>query len=217
MAQTTHTESCGTCAFRCPGVCDANPACAFRAARSRVHGDPTPAPIDMARHHRYLVAAICRITGKYDFALDLAQDVFVKALANMEHFRQESQLATWLYAIARNRCYDFLKGRAALREVGEDALAAAPPLVDNDALRTLEITEARRIVLRLIKDAELDAAERRAFLMHYAAGLPLATVTRRLRLQNRSGAKAEIVSAKRKLGRAVSRLRRRGDAAVRPR
>ena len=209
MAQPPHTESCGTCIFRCPEVCDVNPACAFRAARGRVHGDPEAGPGALERHHRYLVAAICRMTGRYDVALDLAQDVFVKALTNLDRFRRQAELTTWLYAIARNRCYDFLRARMTAREVGEEALEKAPPVVDNDALRALEIGEARTIVARLMKEAVLEPLERQAFLMHYAADVPLETVTQRLQLRNRSGAKAQIVSARRKLGRAASRWERR--------
>jgi hypothetical protein len=42
--------------------------------------------------------------------------------------------------------------------------------------------------------------------------MPLDAITRLLRLENQSGAKAYIVSAKRKLARATARLRTRGEA-----
>jgi hypothetical protein len=41
--------------------------------------------------------------------------------------------------------------------------------------------------------------------------MPLETITRLLRLENASGAKAFIVSARRKLARASNRLRVKGD------
>jgi hypothetical protein len=42
--------------------------------------------------------------------------------------------------------------------------------------------------------------------------MPLETITRLMRLDNVSGAKAYIVSARRKIVRAMSRLRARGEA-----
>src|SRR4029079_5676650 len=100
----------------------------------------------VARIHRYVVGAICRMTGEFQTAADLAQDVFVKALGGMDGFRHDARLTTWIYAIARNRCFDYLKERAARREVGGDVLDDVHPLVDNEALRTMERDEARRIV-----------------------------------------------------------------------
>jgi len=49
------------------------------------------------------------------------------------------------------------------------------------------------------------------FTLHYGDGMPLDAITRLLRLQNASGAKAFVVSAKRKLARATERLRARGE------
>lgn len=215
MAHAAAIENCETCAYRCPEVCEAKPECALRVARTESRQQAIDTEADIARQHRYLVAAICRMTGRFEIARDLAQDVFVKALSHIDGFRQHAQLTTWLYAIARNRCYDFLRSRAALREVGEEALAAAAPAVANAAVRALEVSEARRIAVRLIRDAVLEPVERRAFMLHYAGGVPLEELTRGLGLHNRSGAKAQLVSAKRKLGRAVTRWKGRESVRVR--
>jgi len=80
----------------------------------------------------------------------------------------------------------------------------------------LEQQEARRILFRLMKDARLDETETKVFGLHYAGGMPLDAVTTRLRLENRSGAKARIVSAKRKLDRAVERWKRRSQGMMTP-
>ena len=215
MVESAHADHCRTCVFRCDGVCDADPARALRAARAATRNQPFQDDASLAGHHRYLVAAICRITGRFDLAPDLAQDVFVKALSHVDRFRQDARLTTWLYAIARNRCYDFMKGQAALREVSEEAIDRAPPIVDNAALRQLEVEEARRIALGLMRDALLERMERRAYMLHYAAGVPIDRVTTGLHLRNPSGAKAHIVSARRKLERAVTRWKRR--ESLRPR
>ncbi|PFG05214.1 sigma-70 family RNA polymerase sigma factor [Bacillus sp. es.034] len=42
-------------------------------------------------------------------AKDLAQNAFVKCYNQLEHFRKESELRTWLYRITINECKDYLK------------------------------------------------------------------------------------------------------------
>ena len=64
--------------------------------------------------------------------------------------------------------------------------------------------------LREFLIATLEPLERRVFVLHYGDEMPLDAITRLLRLDNASGAKAYIVSARRKLARATQRLRNRG-------
>jgi RNA polymerase sigma factor (sigma-70 family) len=226
MAADTPPERCRTCPFRCPGVCDAERSSAMYRARARMPQSPSDEALIRRhlaagktatassclgtlyeRHHRYMVAAICRITGRFDVAPDLAQDVFLKALLHIDRFRFDASFTSWLYAIARNRCYDHAKSTAVRHEVSVDLGDVPPPTVENAALRTLEIEEARRILWLLLKDARLDAVERRAFRLHYGFGVPIDALTLRLALGNRCGAKARIVSARRKFSRAAERWR----------
>ena len=44
----------------------------------------------------------------HDDANDVTQDVFIKVWKNLERFRGESQLYTWVYRIATNECLNFL-------------------------------------------------------------------------------------------------------------
>jgi len=53
-------------------------------------------------------------------AEDLAQDVFGRALTQMREFRGDSSVRTWVLAIARNRCIDYL------RQSRRDPWAGAP-------------------------------------------------------------------------------------------
>lgn len=48
-------------------------------------------------------------TGDEEVAQDLMQDVFVKAWNNLDKFRQEAMLSTWLYRIAVNTCLAHLR------------------------------------------------------------------------------------------------------------
>ena len=45
----------------------------------------------------------------HDDTDDLVQEVFIKAWNNLDRFREDSRLFTWLYRIATNECLNFLK------------------------------------------------------------------------------------------------------------
>ncbi|KAA3437779.1 RNA polymerase sigma factor [Rufibacter hautae] len=47
----------------------------------------------------------------HDDADDLTQEVFVKVWTNLENFRKDSQLYTWIYRIATNECLNFLSAK----------------------------------------------------------------------------------------------------------
>jgi RNA polymerase sigma-70 factor, ECF subfamily len=165
------------------------------------------------RYHRHVVAWACRMSGNYDLARDLAQDVFVKVLTRIDGFRGDSRFTTWLYTVTRNTHRDYVKARSSRPREDGHVLVEHGPVTQNDALATLQTEYAATLVRQLMRDARLDPIEARAFCLHYAGDMPLEAVTARLGLTNSSGARARIVSAKRKLRRSAERWERQ---ATRP-
>jgi len=158
-----------------------------------------------SRHQRRVAAWCYRLTGNRTQAADLAQEVFAKAYQSLDRFRSDSKFTTWLYVIARNQWRDELRARQARPiESPEDAAGDAGPWSENAALAALDARDARVVVEQLMRDA-LDETERRVMALHYGHGLRLDAITASLGLTNQSGAKAYIVSARRKLKTAVER------------
>ncbi len=59
-----------------------------------------------------LILTICNsMTGDYFEAEDLAQDTFVSAYKNLDHF-DGGNMKAWLAKIASNKCLDYLKSAA---------------------------------------------------------------------------------------------------------
>lgn len=56
----------------------------------------------------------------HEDANDLLQNTFMKAWSNLEYFRGEAKLSTWLYKIAINECITFLNRQRALNAVSID-------------------------------------------------------------------------------------------------
>lgn len=237
IAASTVPDRCLRCEFHVPEICD-TPRSAGGCNAPRRQWETEPLTDDelikghllekergqllvsfgllFERHHRHVVAWACRISGNYELALDLAQDVFVKVFTRLHAFRADSRFTTWLYSVTRNCFRDYAKARAARpREVGGEALLmVAPVTTTNAAVAELEAQSARRLVTHLIRDARLDDVELRAFAMHYCDDIPLSEITAALGLTNASGAKRPIMSARRKLRAAAARRSRREQSEV---
>ena len=156
------------------------------------------------RHHGRVALWCLRLTGDRESAADLAQEVFLKAFRYLDSYRGESKFSTWLYSIARNHCFNEIKARTAKPEVSSEPLLAALADTSPDAHTKLERQDAAQMLREIVRDS-LSEVEARVVTLHYAEELPLTAVTRLLNLDNTSGAKAYIVSARRKLARAVAR------------
>ena len=163
------------------------------------------------RYHRRVALWCLRIAGDRETALDLAQDVFLRAHRGLDSFQGGSKFSTWLYTIARNHCFNAAKAKS--RRPSETTEPEVLELIQASGSNPLQHAERaqRSATARELLDDELNETERRVMLLHYRDELPLDAVTRLLELSNASGAKATIVSAKRKLKRAWDRR----QAAVR--
>ena len=61
-----------------------------------------------------------RMVIDHDDADDVVQDIFIKVWHNLEKFREDSQLYTWLYRIATNECITFLNKKKQKQSVSLD-------------------------------------------------------------------------------------------------
>ncbi len=179
-----------------------------RYLRYREGADGKAALDELFGRYRQRVVLWClRIAGDRDRAFDLSQDVFLRAYRGIDSYRGSAKFSTWLYAIARNHCFNAAKAAGHLDRQVEpewlDLLVAA----DEDPHQQMERRQAESVAQELLDDA-LDENERRTMVLHYCDELPLDAVTRMLGFTNTSGAKAYIVSAKRKLKRAWERRQR---------
>ena len=166
-------------------------------------------------HRRFYVRVTTwcfRLSHSRTRALDLAQEVFLKAWRHLGSFRGDSRPSTWLYVITRNHCL------TAVQRLAFDPLESGAPLMDRlrDSTmphpdRHIERDQLCRDVCNVMNVA-LDPMEARILTLHYGYDVPLGTITKRMELVNPSGAKAYIVNGRRKL---KSALKRRASLAGR--
>src|SRR5215471_3605521 len=153
------------------------------------------------RHHGRVASWCQHMTGDVNSAVDLAQEIFIKAFQGIDSFRQGSKFTTWLYSITRNHCLDELRSRKRRVEETEELPVEIEDWGLESADSAIERHESGELMRQLIRES-LDETETRVMTLHYVHEMPLDSVSRMLRLTNYSGAKAYIVSARRKLKRA---------------
>jgi RNA polymerase sigma-70 factor (ECF subfamily) len=113
------------------------------------------------RYQRPIAAYVYRMTGDYDAALDLTQEVFIKVHNSLARYKSEFKFSTWIYKIAHNAAIDHLR-RSAARE---------------QALTTNVDGERREIVIesrRLTPEQESEQEERRGEIEAVVRTLPTA-------------------------------------------
>ncbi len=98
----------------------------------------------------------------HDDANDVTQEVFIKIHKNIENFREDAQLYTWIYKIATNECLSFLqrKKRRFFLPIGdvESELVAAldnSPNISGDEIQLklqkalLKLPDKQRLVFNM--------------------------------------------------------------------
>lgn len=122
-----------------------------------------------------------RMIGDKAAAEDIVQEVFVKVWKNMAYFNGQKKFSTWIFAIAKNTAFDFLKKKKAIpfsafeNEDGENFLEF---IKDENALHSEEL-------LRIIdskKDVEdflntLNPQVRTVLILHHLHGFSLAEIS----------------------------------------
>jgi RNA polymerase sigma-70 factor (ECF subfamily) len=154
------------------------------------------------------VALWClRFSGNREDGADLAQEVFLRVSERIDSFHGRCKFSTWLYTVVRNHCLNFQeKNRRRQAQLGTDSLAELADPHSGQALKAIETESSYRFLIKLMQQT-LNERERTVMVLHFGQGIQLAAITRLLSLENASGAKAYVVSARRKLDAALKRHR----------
>jgi RNA polymerase sigma-70 factor (ECF subfamily) len=99
-------------------------------------------------------------------ALDVTQDVFVRAFRALPQFRAEARLSTWLYRVVVNACLDELRRRRKVLYFGDVPASLHPAIAPDEpndldadvkaALARLSPTLRLTVLLRHFEDLSYD-------------------------------------------------------------
>ena len=65
-------------------------------------------------HKRLVIHVVYRMIDSNEDREDICQDVFMKVYQNLNKFKHESKLSTWIATVAYNRCINFYNKKKAL-------------------------------------------------------------------------------------------------------
>ncbi len=154
------------------------------------NGDRRAFEVLVRRYERRLYCFALNIVGNPEDAREVAQETFLKVFRRLDTFQGQSRFSTWLFRVARNAAFDFLRrkrGRPVAVAEFDDARdhsdagdAADPwtaPVRGADPLKALRDRELGAQIERAIE--QLSPAHREILLLREVEGLSyeeLATV-----------------------------------------
>ena len=95
--------------------------------RKACRGDVEAYNLLISRWEKRVFNYLLRIAGDREEALDLSQDVFLKAYQNLRKLDDPARFAPWLFRIAHNEAFSAFRKRRTDRELGSTDLVAAEP------------------------------------------------------------------------------------------
>lgn len=141
----------------------------------------------MTAYENRIYSLALRSTGSEQDAADITQEVFLRAWKNLDSFRGDSSLSTWLYRVTSNLCVDFARKKAAegMPTSIDDEESPAADLVDASrmaqpeaAAENSELREELQFAL-----AQLSEEHRRVVLLRDVAGMTYTDIARTLGLE----------------------------------
>jgi RNA polymerase sigma factor (sigma-70 family) len=152
------------------------------------------------RNHDRVYRVVFRLVGNYEDALDISQDVFVKAWTSIRDFRGDSQIFTWLYTIATNLGLNHIRKRKLRRSFSFEKIEEFHPNTDAGPDRITEREELRKAIDSAV--SKLPEKQKAVFILRYFEDLSYEDISRILHTSI-GGLKANYFHALRKIERHV--------------
>ena len=173
-------------------------------------GDETAFREIVERHQNKVFAVIFRILRRRNDAEDIAQQVFTKIYFSLGKFDFRSSLSTWIYKIAVNECYDYLRKKKVRRLVYESDMAEEDnrslensKYAVNQSIEFGEQTEKRDYLVKLLE--RVSEEERMLLFEKEVEGLSVQELSERTGL-NENTIKVKLFRARQKLVKAAAKM-----------
>jgi len=186
--------------------------------RRAQEGDGEAYEVLVKRHQQRVFAVVRGILRRSEDIEDVAQQVFVKAYFSLRRFDQRSALGTWLYKIAVNECWDYLRKKKVRpllydadmsEEQSRQAAAALESTSSGPGEDTPKRLELRQQIDRLFE--ALDERDRLMLVMKEVEGFSVEEIGESLGL-NINTVKVRLFRARTRLSQLYRRKWRRGKS-----
>jgi len=142
-------------------------------------GDETAFAHLVERYKEVVFATVVAITGHFDEAKDLSQEVFLRAWFGMSNLKEDASFAGWLRSIARNRAKSWLEHRMRQPPQENVDLHQIADSADSPE-QNAEKAERRQLVLATLE--KLPEGSRQVLVLHYMEALSTPQIAAQLDL-----------------------------------
>jgi len=156
----------------------------------------------LSRYRDRVYAWCYQRLGDPERALDLSQEVLLSAYRNLGSFQGRSEFSSWLYVIARNRCWSEMRRPRLL--VDEEASPDDLETGTRDPASEYLEHRSEEEILTLIR-THLEPLEQRVLWMRCFERMSIARITALLGIEEASGARGVLQRARRRLRAALQR------------
>jgi len=142
----------------------------LQKVRECLAGNPDAFEVLFNKYRGRIYSLAYRYVQNKEDALEVTQDVFVRAYQALASFQTGSKFYTWLYRIAVNRAIDFVRARRVrpqieMSEIGDEDLARQSPGPRSpDPAKALDEKELRQKIRSAI--GKLSDKHRTVFVLH---------------------------------------------------
>ncbi|RJQ31850.1 MAG: RNA polymerase sigma factor [Actinobacteria bacterium] len=147
-------------------------------AANYLDGDDEALKILIERHLRLVYNFIYQLTKDTASLDDLTQETFIKVWRNLASFDQDKSFKAWIFTIAKNTTYDFLKKKKSVpfSALQDDEEAKLEAVVDKELLPQ-ELVEGQELADEFEKKInELPIHYRIILLLHYKYDFSLSEI-----------------------------------------
>jgi RNA polymerase sigma-70 factor (ECF subfamily) len=168
---------------------------------------------ELIRRHQQRVFSVVRsVLRRHEDVEDVAQQVFIKAYVSIRSFDMRAAFSTWLYKIAVNECWDYLRKKKVRPLMYESDLSTeqvqmlgsflTPDTARVDASQRVEIRELAEFLL-----SQVDVEDRQMLVLKEVEGLSVQEISELFNL-NVNTVKVRLFRARGRMMEAFERRRR---------
>jgi len=159
----------------------------MRIIRSVLGGDNGAFEALVLENQKNVYNLALKMTRDEEDALDISQEVFLKAYSSLKSFRGESRFSVWLYRMTYNMCLDFLRRKKKVAEVpltlpGDDGDTHELEIPDTRSTPEEAVLQRELRKEITVSIGELGAMHREILVMREVTGMNYSDIATVLRI-----------------------------------
>lgn len=132
---------------------------------------------ELVKKYQDKIYRLCyHFTENIEDALDLSQEIFLRAFRSLDEFKENANFYTWLYRIAQNLCIDYTRHKKVITDFelrySEDISSDGP---NSLPYKQIEVKELENEISKALN--KLSSKTKSVFILRYYEGLDYKSIS----------------------------------------